>query len=56
LAGAETSVKMSETPAHIGGRIDRGSPCYGRNNEYVFGELLGLPTKEIAELTEEGVI
>jgi crotonobetainyl-CoA:carnitine CoA-transferase CaiB-like acyl-CoA transferase len=53
---AETSVRMSETPAHIGGPIDRGAPCYGEDNEYVYGELLGMSTAEIASLKEEGVI
>ena len=37
-------VKMSATPAHIGGSIDRGAPCYGEDNEYVLGELLGMST------------
>ncbi len=53
---AETSVKMSETPAYIGGAIDRGAPCYGEDNEYVYGELLGMSTTQIAELAAEGVI
>jgi len=52
---AEVPVKLSESPAYAGGRIDRGAPCYGEDNEYVYGELLGMTTKEIAELTEEGV-
>ena len=52
---AEVPVKLSESPAYIGGRIDRGAPMYGEDNEYVFGELLGMSTKEIAALTEEGV-
>lgn len=53
---AEVPVKMSESPAYIGGRIDRGAPCYGEDNEYVYGELLGMSTREIAALAEEGVI
>ena len=52
---AEVPIKMSESPAYIGGRIDRGAPCYGEDNNYVFGELLGMSTQEIAKLTEEGV-
>jgi crotonobetainyl-CoA:carnitine CoA-transferase CaiB-like acyl-CoA transferase len=52
---AEVPIKMSESPAYIGGRIDRGAPCYGEDNEYVFGELLGMSSQEIAQLTEEGV-
>jgi len=53
---AEVPVKLSESPAYAGGRIDRGAPCYGEDNEYVFGELLGMSTNEIAELTEDGVL
>jgi crotonobetainyl-CoA:carnitine CoA-transferase CaiB-like acyl-CoA transferase len=53
---AEFPVKMSETPPHIGGTIDRGAPCYGEDNEWVLGELLGMGKAEIAQLTEDGVI
>jgi hypothetical protein len=50
------AVKMSESPAYIGGRLDRGAPCYGEDNNYVYGELLGMSPQEIHALTEEGVI
>ena len=30
---AEVPVKMSASPAYIGGRIDRGAPGYGEDNE-----------------------
>jgi crotonobetainyl-CoA:carnitine CoA-transferase CaiB-like acyl-CoA transferase len=53
---AEVPVKLSETPAHIGGVLDRGAPCYGEDNEWVLGELLGMGSREIAELAEDGVI
>jgi crotonobetainyl-CoA:carnitine CoA-transferase CaiB-like acyl-CoA transferase len=53
---AEVPVKMSQSPAYIGGRIDRGAPCYGEDNHYVYGELLGMSSREIDELAEEGVI
>jgi crotonobetainyl-CoA:carnitine CoA-transferase CaiB-like acyl-CoA transferase len=53
---AEVPVKMSESPAYIGGRLDRGAPCYGEDNHYVYGELLGMSDREIAALAEEGVI
>lgn len=53
---AEVPGRLSETPAHIGGALDRGAPCYGEDNEYVLGELLGYPTTEIKRLKEEGVI
>jgi len=52
---AEVPVKLSESPAYAGGRIDRGAPCYGEDNEYVYGELLGMSSKQIKELAEEGV-
>ncbi len=41
---AEVPVKMSATPPHIGGMIDRGAPGYGEDNEYVLGEILGYTT------------
>jgi crotonobetainyl-CoA:carnitine CoA-transferase CaiB-like acyl-CoA transferase len=53
---AEVPIKMSESPAYIGGRIDRGAPCYGEDNEYVYGELLGMSSQEIKALADEGVI
>jgi crotonobetainyl-CoA:carnitine CoA-transferase CaiB-like acyl-CoA transferase len=53
---AEVPVKMSESPAYIGGRIDRAAPCYGEDNQYVFGELLGMSTKDIDALAADGVI
>jgi crotonobetainyl-CoA:carnitine CoA-transferase CaiB-like acyl-CoA transferase len=49
-------VKLSASPAYIGGRLDRGAPCYGEDNEYVYGELLGMSSREIKALAEEGVI
>lgn len=52
---AEVPVKLSESPAYAGGRIDRGAPCYGEDNEYVYGELLGMSSKEIEELAADGV-
>lgn len=53
---AEVPVKLSETPAHVGGVLDRGAPCYGEDNEWVLGELLGMGSREISELAEDGVI
>lgn len=53
---AEVPVKLSESPAYIGGRLDRGAPCYGEDNEYVYGELLGMTKKEIEQLAADGVI
>lgn len=53
---AEVAVKMSESPPYIGGRLDRGAPCYGEDNHYVYGELLGMSADEITALADEGVI
>jgi crotonobetainyl-CoA:carnitine CoA-transferase CaiB-like acyl-CoA transferase len=53
---AELSVKMSETPTYIGGPVDRGAPNYGEDNEYVYGEILGMSTREISQLADDGVI
>jgi crotonobetainyl-CoA:carnitine CoA-transferase CaiB-like acyl-CoA transferase len=52
---AEVPVKLSASPAYAGGRIDRGAPCYGEDNEYVYGELLGMSKREIDELAKDGV-
>jgi crotonobetainyl-CoA:carnitine CoA-transferase CaiB-like acyl-CoA transferase len=53
---AEMPFKLSLTPPYSGGVIDRGAPCYGEDNEYVLGELLGYSKSEILSLAEEGVI
>ena len=53
---AEAPMKLSETPAHIGGPVNRGAPCYGEDNEYVYGELLGMSSREIRRLADDGVI
>jgi crotonobetainyl-CoA:carnitine CoA-transferase CaiB-like acyl-CoA transferase len=47
---------MSETPARVEGVIKRGAPCYGEDNDYVFGELLGMSKKVITQLADDGVI
>jgi len=49
---AEPPLHLSDTP--IG--IRRPAPLLGQDNAYVFGELLGLSSAEIAQLTEEGVL
>jgi hypothetical protein len=36
--------------------MNRGAGCLGEHNNYVFGELLGLPQAEIDSLREEGVL
>lgn len=52
----EIPVKMSETPPFMGGQTDRGAPCYGEDNEKIYGELLGMSTREIKALADEGVV
>jgi crotonobetainyl-CoA:carnitine CoA-transferase CaiB-like acyl-CoA transferase len=42
--------RFSRTPW----RIERGAPCLGEHNEAVFGRLLGLSPKDVAELRVEG--
>ena len=44
--------KFSRTP----GSIRKPAPCLGEDNQYVFGELLGLSQEEIAQLEEQGII
>ena len=53
---AEVPVKLSESPAYAGGRLDRGAPCYGEDNEYVYRELLGFSNADMEEMAKEGVI
>ena len=43
--------RFSDTPA----QISRSSPKLGEHNEYVLGDLLGIPEAEIAQMEEEGV-
>jgi crotonobetainyl-CoA:carnitine CoA-transferase CaiB-like acyl-CoA transferase len=44
--------RLSDTP----GRIRRPAPLLGEHNQYVFGDLLGLPAAEIQRLVEAGAI
>ena len=44
--------KLSRTP----GAVTRHAPLLGEHNEYVFGELLGMPKQEIERLQEEEII
>jgi benzylsuccinate CoA-transferase BbsF subunit len=44
--------KFSKTPS----RITKAAPVMGESNDYVFRELLGLPSDEIGRLVDEGVI
>ncbi|MEE9285962.1 MAG: CoA transferase, partial [Dehalococcoidia bacterium] len=49
-------VKLSESPAYVGGTLGRGFPCYGEDNDYVYGTLLGMPKSDQERLAEEEVI
>ena len=52
----ELPMKLSRTPAYIGGPTDRGAPCYGEDNMWVLTELLGRSPSEVERLAAEGVI
>jgi crotonobetainyl-CoA:carnitine CoA-transferase CaiB-like acyl-CoA transferase len=52
----EVPVRMSGSTVTVGGTVNRGAPCYGEDNSYVFSELLGLSEDEISELASDGVI
>lgn len=43
---------LSETPAEL----RRPSPLLGEHNDYVFGEVMGIPDIEVQKLKDEGVI
>jgi crotonobetainyl-CoA:carnitine CoA-transferase CaiB-like acyl-CoA transferase len=48
--------RMSATPPHTGGRLRRGPPCLGEDNEAVLGELLGMSAEDVAALAADGVL
>ena len=43
---------LSETPA----KIERASPDYGRDNDYVLSEILNYPPKDIEKLQASGAL
>jgi crotonobetainyl-CoA:carnitine CoA-transferase CaiB-like acyl-CoA transferase len=52
-------VRVDGLPVHFSEtdwEIDRGAPCLGEHNDYVLGELLGIPAEERAALRQAGVI
>jgi crotonobetainyl-CoA:carnitine CoA-transferase CaiB-like acyl-CoA transferase len=52
-------IRVDGLPVHLSAgdwRIERGGPLLGEDNERVFGEVLGLSSKEVGQLAEEGVI
>jgi crotonobetainyl-CoA:carnitine CoA-transferase CaiB-like acyl-CoA transferase len=53
------AIRVDGLPVHLSAgdwQIQRGGPLLGEDNERVLGQVLGLSTKEIAQLGEEGVI
>ena len=52
----ELPMKLTRTPAYIGGPIDRGAPGYGEDNSWVLTNLLGMTPSDVERLSEEGVI
>jgi len=53
---AELSTKLTATPGYSGGKVNRGAPIYGEDNDYVYGDLLGISASEIARLRSDGAI
>jgi crotonobetainyl-CoA:carnitine CoA-transferase CaiB-like acyl-CoA transferase len=53
---AETSIRFSETPAHIGGLTNRAAPLYGEDNGSILMDLLGMSEEEVADLAEKGIL
>jgi crotonobetainyl-CoA:carnitine CoA-transferase CaiB-like acyl-CoA transferase len=53
---AELPMKLSATPAHVGGPINRGAPGYGEDNVHILTTLLGYSPGDVERLAEEGVI
>ena len=45
-------IRLSDTPA----RYTRPAPLLGQDNDYVYGELLGMSDGELAELKKQGII
>ena len=52
----EFPVQLTETPAYMGGPIDRASPSYAEDNRYIYPEVLGLMESEVAAMQAEDVI
>ena len=52
-------VRVDGIPVHLSRTdwvIERGGPCLGEHNDYVFGELLGVEQEELDELRADGVM
>ena len=52
-------VRVDGMPVHFSEtewKIERGAPCLGEHNDYVFGELLGVTADELTSLRADGVL
>jgi benzylsuccinate CoA-transferase BbsF subunit len=47
-----TPIRLSQSPAEY----KRAAPSQGQDNDYVYGKLLGMSEKEMADLKDSGVI
>jgi benzylsuccinate CoA-transferase BbsF subunit len=53
------NVRVDGLPVHLSRTdwvIERGAPCLGEHNDYVYGDLLGIDAEERRSLKAEGVI
>src|SRR5579883_1173981 len=48
--------KLAASPADVGGLTGRAAPKLGEDNQFIYGEVLGLSPDEIAALSAEEVI
>jgi len=48
--------KLSASPADVGGRTHRAAPKLGEDDDFVYREIFGLTSDELAQLREEDVI
>ena len=46
----------ADTRSRTDWAVERGAPCLGEHNDYVFGELLGIDADELAALRADGVV
>jgi crotonobetainyl-CoA:carnitine CoA-transferase CaiB-like acyl-CoA transferase len=52
-------VRVDGIPVHLSRTdwvIEKGGPCLGEHNDYVYGELLGIEPGELSQLRADGVI
>jgi len=48
--------KFQNMPVAVGGLPSRAAPCIGEDNDYVYRDILGLTSEEIAALREDLII